>query len=310
MKAAQINKYGGPEVIEINEVDKPTPKAGQVLVEVHAAAINPFDWKVRSGAYQKMIPIKFPMTVGADFSGVITQLGKGVTEFSVGDEVFGTAITLSGGSGAVAEYTVANSDNTALKPANTNFEEAAALVLVGISAFQALDKLNLQTGQKLLIHGGAGGIGSTAIQYAKHLGAYVATTVRSDDTEFVKQLGADEVIDYEKQVFENELKDYDAVFDTVGGDAYSKSFKVLKKGGILISMVEQRSEELASRCGVKALMQNSEEKTKDLLRLKKLAEDGVIKPQIDKKFPLEQTAEAFKHLETGHPQGKVVITIR
>ncbi len=311
MKAAQIKNYGGPEVIEITDIDKPMIKEGQLLVEVYAAALNPFDYKVRSGAYQKFIPLALPYTPGGDFSGVIVELGGDVQDFKVGDEVYGSANVAGGASGSLAEYAAAKIGQTALKPKNVGHSEAAASVLVGVSALQALDgHIKLKTDQKILIHGGAGGIGHVAIQYAKYLGAYVATTARQADVDFVKSLGADEVIDYEKQSFEDVIKDYDAVFDTVGGDVYIKSFQVLKKGGKVVSMIEQPNEQLAGQHGVEAIYQSSQIDDKSLQKLAELIDDGVMKVHIDKQFRLDQTTGAFKYLETGHPRGKVVVKIR
>jgi len=310
MKAAQISQYGGPEVIEIREIDKPTLKDTQVLAEVKAAAINPFDWKVRAGYMKENIPLKFPVTLGADFSGVVTEVASDVKDYKPGDEVYGSAIVLGGGSGTLAEYAAANAANIAQKPAKLDHEQSAALVLVGVSAFQALDQLNLSKGQKLLIQGGAGGVGSATIQYAKHLGVYVAVTVREADKVFVRDLGADEVIDYQKEKFEEKLGGFDAVFDTVGDETYEKSFQVLKPGGKIISMRQPPNEELASKHNVTALYQTSQVNTKSLERLSELVDKDVIKPQIDKEFPLDQAAEAFKHLERGHPRGKVVVKIK
>ncbi|MBI2430607.1 MAG: NADP-dependent oxidoreductase, partial [Candidatus Levybacteria bacterium] len=187
MKAAQFTDYGGPEVILIKEVKKPAPRENQVLVEVHAAAINPFDYKVRRGYMKDMMPLNLPLTIGGDFSGVVVGENR---------EVFGQSYAFAGGSGAMAEYAIANLNNIADKPKSINFIEAGSLSLVGCSAIQALEQhINLQKGQKILIHGGAGGIGSIAIQLAKYLGAYAVTTVGSKDVDFVKSLGADEVID-------------------------------------------------------------------------------------------------------------------
>lgn len=307
MKAARYSQYGGPEVIQIVELDIPEAKDDQVVVEVHAAAINPFDWKVRAGYMKEFIPLKLPITIGADFAGVVTQ-ANGV--YKEGDEVFGSAIVLNGGSGAVAEYAVANTANITAKPANVNAKEDAALVLTGVSAIQALNKLGLGEGKKVLIHGGAGGIGTAAIQYAKHLGAHVATTVQAKDKDYVADLGADDIIDYEAEQFEQALHDFDAVFDTVGGDSYVRSFKILKDGGIIISMVEQPEESTATEQNITALYQSTNVNTESLNELKKMVESGVIKPHVDHEFPLNQVADAFRHLESGHPQGKVVITIK
>ena len=234
MKSVQINRYGGSEVIEINQnIPEPTVSAGKVLVNVKAAGVNPVDWKIREGGFQQMIQLQFPSTLGMDFSGVIKQVGEGVSnsEFKQGDEVYGQAGVINGGSGAFAEMALAKTESIANKPKRLSHIEAAALPLVGVSAWRALtENIGLSKGKRILIHGGAGGIGSIAIQLAKHLGAYVATTVSANDKQFVQELGADQVIDYKTQNFEDILHDYDAVFDTVGGDTYKRSFKVLKKG--------------------------------------------------------------------------------
>lgn len=312
MKAAQYNKYGGVEVIEINNnAPKPTAALGQVLVEVHAASLNPIDWKVRNG-YFKSMPITFPVTIGGNFSGVVTKLGENASGFKVGDEVFGQSLILNGGSGSLAEFTVSNVANTALKPKTVNHIEASSLPLVGASAIQALEEhigLGKAGNKKILIHGGAGGIGTIAIQLAKHIGAYVATTVSADDKEYVKNLGADQAIDYKNEKFEDVLKDFDAVFDTVGGKVTDRSFKALKRGGILVSMLGEPSPELAKQYGVTVIGEMTKTDTNHLVRLTELVDKGVIKPQVDKIFSLDQTRKAFEHLEKGHPRGKVVIKI-
>jgi len=312
MKAAQYNRYGGPEVIEINNnASDSTHGKGQVLVEVYAASLNPFDWKLREGFMKEMIPLKFPFTIGGDFSGVVTELGKDVSEFKIGDEVYGQAIVLNGGSGAFAQVCASNVANSALKPKSVGFLQAAALPLVGASAIQALeDHIKLKSGDKILIHGGAGGIGHIAVQLAKYLGAYVATTVSSNDMEFVKNLGADEAIDYKTQKFEERLHNFDAVFDNVGGETANKSFKVLKKGGIFVSMLGAPNPELAKQYGVTAIGQNTKISSEKLNRLTELVDNGSIKVCIDKVFPLEKTGKAFEYLENGHPQGKVVVEIK
>lgn len=312
MKAVQINKYGGIDVLEINEnIEKPTPVAGQVLVEVYAANINPVDWKIREGYLNDYTPLQFPATMGGDFAGVVLEIGQGVTDFKIGDEVFGSALKLNGGSGAYAEFATVRIKNIAAKPKNINFQEAAALPLVGSSAIQALeDTIKLSANQKILIHGGTGGIGHIAIQVAKAHGAYVATTVSPEDIDFVKNLGADEVIDYKTQDFSNLLKDYDAVFDTVGGETTNKSFLVLKRNGILVSMAGQPDKTLAEKYGVIAIGQSTQTNDVHLNRLTELVEEGKIKVNIDKIFPLEAIKEAFTYQEKTHPRGKVVIKIK
>lgn len=312
MKAVQINSYGGIEVLEINQnVPSPTPRDGQVLVENHAASINPIDWKIRAGYLKEMAPLSFPAILGGDFAGVITEVGQDVTDFKVGDEVYGSAIVLNGGSGAFAEEIAANATNIARKPKTVSLEEAGAFPLVGTSALQALEEhIKLQKDQKILIHGGAGGIGHIAIQLSKAIGAYVATTVSSDNIDWVKSLGADEIIDYKNQAFEELLKDIDCVFDTVGGETSDKSFQVLKKGGVIVSMLVQPNPELAKEYGVTAIGQNTVTNTARLDRLAELIDKGGIKVHVDKVFPLEEAKEAFKHLEEDHPPGKVVLKIK
>ena len=322
MKAVQINKYGGYDVLEVNEnATKPKTGEEQVLVEVYAVSINPFDYKVRSGMYKNMMPLKFPSTVGGDFAGVVKEVSEGVYDLKVGDEVYGSANVFSGGSGSFADFTVAPAINLARKPKNADFIEAAALPLVGSSAVQALEEhIKLQNGptfakasagkQKILIHGGAGGIGHIAIQLAKTLGSYVATTVSTDDKEFVKKLGADEVVDYKLKKFEEILKDFDAIFDTVGGETTSRSFKVMKKGGMLVSMVGQPDAKLASEYGVTAIGQGSKVNTQHLNRLAELVETGKIRVNIDKVFLLGEIKEAFKYQEEGHLRGKVVLEVK
>jgi alcohol dehydrogenase len=232
MKSAQINKYGSSEVIEINQSTfEPTVSSGKVLVIIKAAGVNPADWKIREGGLQQIISLQFPSTLGMDFSGVIKQVGEGIShsDFKQGDDVYGQAGVISGGSGAFAEMALANTESIAHKPKRLSHAEAAGLPLVGVSAWRALvENIGLSKDQKILIHGGAGGIGSIAIQLAKYLGADVATTVSTNDKQFVQELGAGQAIDYKTQNFEDILHDYDAVFDTVGGETYRRSFKVLK----------------------------------------------------------------------------------
>lgn len=312
MKAAQINTYGASDVVKVNNsTPLPTPSAGSILVEVHAAGVNPLDWKIREGYMQHMAPLQFPSTLGGDFSGVVTKVGEAVSLFQPGDEVYGQAIVIGDGSGSFAEYVAAKAESAAYKPKTVGHTEAAALPLTGVSALQALtEHMHLASGQKVLIHGGAGGIGTIAIQLAKHLGASVATTVRTEEQQYAKELGADVIIDYKNQRFEEVVHDYDAVFDTVGGGTYAKSFRVLKKGGILVSMLEQSDESLMKQYDVKAIAQFTQVTNGRLAQLTDLVDQGVVKVRIEKIFPLEQAAEALTYLQTGHPRGKVVVQVR
>lgn len=307
MKAAQIKQFGGPEAIELVEIEKPKPQAGQVLVKVYASSINPIDYKVRQG----MIPtLKFPFTLGSDIAGVITELGESVNGFAVGNKVYGQAITLAGASGAFAEFAAVNGQNIAKMPDTIDFNEASAVVLTGASAIQALtEHIKLASGQKILIHGGAGGIGSVAIQIAKHLGAHVATTATGPGIDFVKKLGANEVIDYKSQKFEELLSGFDAVFDAVGGQTYEKSFKVLKKDGIIVSMVAGDEKNLAAQYGVTAIMQSTKVTAENLNALTGLIEKKAVKPHIDKIYSFDKIREAFQEQEAGEVLGKIVIQI-
>ncbi len=311
MKAIQINQYGGNEVIEnTTEATKPTAQLGQVLVEVHAASLNRIDTVIRSGFMQENLPLNFPVTLGGDFAGVVIEIGEGVSGLSVGDEVYGQAGALLGGTGSLSEFTSAFAGKVSKKPISINMTQAASLPLVGASAIQGIEEhAKLQKGQKILIHGGAGGIGSLAIQLAKLHGAYVATTVGTDDIDFAKSLGADEVIDYKTQDFSSLLSDYDAVFVTAQ-NALNPSLKVLKTGGILVSMVGPAEEDLAKEYGVSVITQMTQASTQQLARLAELVDSGELKPQIDKVFELDKSKEAFDYFDERNPRGKVVVTIK
>jgi NADPH:quinone reductase-like Zn-dependent oxidoreductase len=312
MKSAQINRYGGSEVIEINQnTPEPTLSSGKVLVSIKSAGVNPADWKIREGAFQQMIDLQFPFTLGMDFSGVIKQVGEGVSsDFKQGDEVYGQAGVINGGSGAFAEMALAETESIANKPKRLSHVEAAALPLVGVSAWRALiENIGLSKGQRILIHGGAGGIGSIAIQLAKYLGAFVATTVSANDKGFVQELGADHVIDYMSQNFEDLLHDYDSVFDTVGGETYKRSFKVLKKGGIIISMLDQPNSELMNQYNVKAIFQFTQADRQRLTKLAEWVDQNNIRVNTERTFLLDEADKALDYQKDVHPRGKVVLTM-
>jgi alcohol dehydrogenase len=324
MKSAQIRRYGGIEVVEINQSTPALgdPSADKVLVRVKAASVNPADWKIREGYMQQIMPLRFPSTLGMDFSGIVERVGEGDSDFNQGDEVYGQAAENKGGSGAFAEMALANADTVAHKPKTLGYEEAAGLPLVGVSAWQALvETIGLSSGQKVLIHGGAGGIGIIAIQLAKNLGAYVATTVSPNDKQFVHELGSDEVIDYKTQTFEDLLPhNYDAVFDTVGGETYTRSFKVLKSGrvgggaggsssGIIVSMLEQPNQELMDRFSVKAVFQFTQVNRERLTKLAQWVDRNKIRVNVDRTFPLDEAGRALEYQKDVHPRGKVVIEV-
>jgi NADPH:quinone reductase-like Zn-dependent oxidoreductase len=313
MKSAQINKYGSSEVIEINQSTfEPTVSSGKVLVIIKAAGVNPADWKIREGGLQQIISLQFPSTLGMDFSGVIKQVGEGIShsDFKQGDDVYGQAGVISGGSGAFAEMALANTESIVHKPKRLSHAEAAGLPLVGVSAWKALiENIGLSKDQKILIHGGAGGIGSIAIQLAKYLGATVATTISTNDKQFVQELGADQVIDYKTQNFEDILHDYDAVFDTVGGETYRRSFKVLKKGGVIVSMLEQPNPELMNQYGVKAIFQFTQADRERLTKLAQWVDQNNIRVNVEKTFSLDEAGKALDYQKDVHPRGKVVLAM-
>lgn len=313
MRSVQIKGYGNNEVIEINR-NAPVPSdpsaADKVLVKIKAAGVNPADWKIREGYFQEMMPIQFPSTLGFDFSGVVEKIGGSSASLKQGDEVYGQAGIINGSSGAFAEMALANVDGVVHKPKSLNHQEAAGLPTVGVSAWQALvENIGLSKGQKILIHGGAGGIGSIAIPLAKHNGAYVSTTVNVNDKQFVQELGAEQIIDYKSQKFEDLLHDYDAVFDTIGGDTYKRSFKVLKKGGIIISTLEQPNSELMQQYGVKATFQFTQVNRQRLTQLAQWVDQNNIHINVDRVFSLDEAARALDYQKDEHPRGKVIITI-
>jgi NADPH:quinone reductase-like Zn-dependent oxidoreductase len=322
MKSAQIKSYGDSEVLEINP-NAPSlhgPSESMVLVTVKAAGVNPSDWKLREGFFKQMAPLQFPATLGMDFSGVIEKVGERITssisisDLKQGDEVYGQAGLLAGGSGTFAEMALANADKIAHKPKTLTYEQAAGLPLVGVSAWHAIvEIMGLSKGKRILIHGGAGGIGSVSIQLAKHLGAYVATTVSTNDVQFVKEnLGADEAIDYKTQTFENVLPhDFDAVFDTVGGETYTRSFKVLKRGdGVLVSMLEQPVQELMDQFGVKALFLFSQANRERLTKLAEWVDQNNIRVNVERTFPLDEARAALDYQRDVHPRGKIVLAMQ
>ena len=313
MKSIQIKRYGNSDVVEVNDnTSIPTVTVGKILVNVKASGVNPAEWKIRERYFQQWTPLQFPSTLGMDFSGTVKQVEEDdmSSDFKQGDEVYGQASVLGGGSGAFAELALANKDSIAHKPKTLNHLEAAALPLVGVSTWQALvENIGLSKDQKILIHGGAGGIGSIAIQLAKHL-AQVTTTVSANDKEFVQRLGADKVIDYKTENFEDMLHDYDSVFDAVGGDTYKRSFKVLKKGsGIIVSMLEQPNSELMNQFRIKALFLFSQVNRQRLAKLAQWVDQNNIKVNVDKTFSLDQASKALDYQKDVHPRGKVVLTV-
>lgn len=309
MNAARISAYGTPANIAIIDIPEPEVLPGHVAIKVQACALNPWDSKILSGVVQSFLPLELPVTLGGDVAGIILAVGQGVDGLAVGDAVYGGA-GAPNGSGALAEIAVTSADSVARSPKNFTAVDAAASVLTGVSTWQAIvQHLNVHSGEKILIHGAAGGIGSLAVQLAKHLGAYVAATAKGTDIALVRSLGADEVIDYENQDFTQSIHGYDAVFDTVGGETNTKSYAVLKSGGTLLSMTDQPNAELMQTYHVTATMQYSKVDSEALVAVSELFESGVLTVRVDKTFPLSDAAAAFMYRESGQANGKVVVTI-
>lgn len=310
MKAIVINQYGDKEELKEKELTKPEPEADEVLIKIQAAAVNPIDWKLRYGYLKEKLSFEFPIVLGWDAAGIVEKVGEDVDAFQKGDRVF-VRPELSN-RGTYAEYTTAKEELVAKMPDNINFKEAAAVPLAGLTAYQTLvDVGNLNSGDKVLIHAGAGGVGSFAVQIAKKLGAYVATTASTKNVEFLKSLGADQVIDYTKDDFSQELEDYDLVIDTLGGEIQDKSLTILKNGGMLVSIVEEPDQEKAEKLGVKTKFHWLIPDGKELAALAEMMEKEELKPVVGSTFPFTEQGlkDAHELSETHHARGKIVIEI-
>ncbi len=322
MKAIVIEKYGSPDVLQFKEVERPTPKDNQVLVRVQAASANPLDWHLMRGepfiARLMGTGLLKPKSskVGADVAGRVEAVGKDVTQFKPGDEVFGTC------NGSFAEYACAREDRLALKPANVSFEEAAAIPVAAITALQGLrDKGQIQPGQKVLVNGASGGVGTFAVQIAKSYGTEVTGVCSTRNLDLVRKIGADHVVDYTQEDFtKNEQQRYDLIFDAVGNRSVSDYKRALKPGGTCavagFSSMSRMFEHsalgpLRSKTGNKKVggMGMAKINQNDLVFLKQLVETQKVRPVIDRHYRLSETADAIRYLEAGHAQGKVVITV-
>jgi len=304
MRAVAYQNYNSN--IEIIEVEKPKLQDKSVLVEVHAAGINPIDNILHAGYLQQMLELSFPHIMGYDVSGIVVEVGKDVRSVKVGDEVF--ARPNQEDAGSIAEFARIHENELAIKPKNMSHIDAASIPLAGLTAWQALvTKGNINRGDKVLIHAGSGGVGTLAIQIAKYFGAEVTTTTSSKNKDLVKSLGADLVIDYTTQSFENELSNYDLVIDAIGGDTLTKSFKVLKKGGRLVSIKGQDTENLAKEYGVNFEWFFMSPDGEMLTEIASLISQGTIKTVIDSTYSMKQAPEAFELLAKGRAKGKIVI---
>ncbi|PEC22984.1 NADP-dependent oxidoreductase [Bacillus cereus] len=332
MKAMIIDKYGK---VPMRMTEVPTPEINEyeVLAEIHAASINPIDFKIRDGKVKMLLKYKMPLILGNDFSGVIVKVGAKVTRFKVGDEIY--ARPRKDKIGTFAEYIAIHEDDIALKPKNLSFEEAASIPLVGLTSYQALhDITHLQQGQKILIHAGSGGVGTFAIQLAKIMGATVTTTASEAGANLVKSLGADEIINYKTEKFEDILTNYDAVFDTIGGSTLEKSFNIIKSGGNIVSVSGMPNARFGKEFGsgfFKTLLfsfasnkltalekkHNAQysflfmKPSGDQLRIiANYIESGKIKPVIDRVFPFEDAQKAMEYSESGRAKGKIIVKIK
>ena len=309
MKAALIRKFGGPECLEYTEVAEPMPGPTEVVVEVHAASLNPIDWKIRQGLVAVYGNLPLPRIMGRDFSGVIAAVGAGVGDFRPGDAVFGIADRLK--NGTHSENHVIDVSLIAKKPRAITHIAAAALGVAAASALAAIETAApVKAGDRVLIHAGAGGVGHFAIQYARKKGAHVIATGRAENHDFMKSMGAHECVDYTKTDFATAAKDCDIVFDTLGGEAHNRSMACLKPGGTLVWLHAAPIPQAPARPDIKvvnALVKGGRDVVE---RVGQLAADGTLKPHVSATFPLERVAEAYAMLETGRTRGKIVLTVR
>lgn len=308
MKAVRIHEYGGGGVLAYEDAPMPSIEATDVLVRVVAAAVNPVDWKIREGHLSQAISYSFPLTLGWDVSGVVEAVGSKVARFKVGDPVYSRPDIKR--DGTYAEYVAIREDEVAHKPKTVSHVEAASLPLVGITAWEALFNAGQLTAeQRVLIHAGSGGVGSLAIQMARSRGAFVIATTSGRNSAFVKSLGADEVIDYKTQQFQEVVKDVDVVFDTIGGKVQDASWSVLKPGGILVSIVSPPSDERAKALGMRSAFVFIEPNADILAELAALVDSGSVRPIVGAEFALKDIGKAHAFSETGRAVGKIVLYV-
>jgi NADPH:quinone reductase-like Zn-dependent oxidoreductase len=307
MKAIRIHAYGGVENLHYDDVLRPEPQAGQVLVHVYAAGVNPIDWKIREGYFKQVFDLPLPVIIGQDIAGVVAAVGTGVTTLHPGQDVYGIAdLQLSG---AYAEYALGYAEAIAPKPRTLDYIHAAAVPLAAMTAWQALfDKADLHSGQTLLIHGGAGGVGGYAIQLAKWKGARVIATAAMEHLDYVKNLGADLVLDYHAQPFEQQVQDVDVVLDLVGGETQARSWQVIRHGGILVSTVGVPAAGIPQ--GIRAVAVVLDPKAeRQLQQIAQLIDAHQIEVTVEKTFELEAAAAAQEFSQHGHPYGKLVLQV-
>lgn len=303
MKAIVINEYGDNSVVQYIDADRPEPQADEALVKVYAAGVNPVDYKIRSGAGQRL-GMSLPIHLGGEVVGTIEKLGSAVKGFQHGDAVFGMVHT-----GGFAEYVAVKAANLTRKPSNLDWIQSAALPLAGSTAWQALFvKAELRSGLRLFITNGSGGVGSLAVQFAKAKGAHVTAMASGRNEEFIRSLGADEFVDYTRQPFEEIVRDMDVVFDTVGGDTFERAFKTLKKGGVLVTAVAFPKDE-GERYGVRVERAFTLPSADNLASIRDLVEAGKVVPHVTIVLPLAEAKQALALSEEGRTRGKIVLKI-
>ncbi len=333
MKAFILDRYGGPERVRAGDMPDPEVGENDALVQIHAAGVNPLDYKTRNGEFKQILPYRLPLILGHEAAGVVVRVGSRVRRFKPGDEVYARPRDLR--IGTFAEFIAIAEDDVAHKPKALTMEEAASIPLVGLTAWQALvERANLKKGQKVLIHAGSGGVGTFAIQLARHIDAIVATTASAANFDLVKRLGADTAIDYRKDDFETILKDCDVVLNSLSGETLEKSLRVLKPGGILVSISGPPDPDFAREIGASSILRLAMRLLSYRIRRKarrrhvrysfllmrasgdqlreisSLIDSGIIRPVVDRVFPFESTKEAMAYVETGRAKGKVVVKVR
>jgi NADPH:quinone reductase-like Zn-dependent oxidoreductase len=308
MKAVVIHEYGDPQVLKYEDIPRPQPKDDQLLIRVIAAGVNPVDGMIRSGMFANGSNRAFPIILGGDVAGVVEKVGNKVAKFKSGDPVF--AYVSLDNSGGYAQYALVTEREAAPKPRSLTYVEAAAVPIVAMTAWQALvDAAKLSRGQTVLIHGGSGGVGSFAIQIAKARGAKVIATASTANQDFLKQLGADVTIDYTKQKFEDVAKNVDVVLDSIGRDTLARSYGVVKKGGIVVSLVARPNESELEKHGIRGTALNVEPNSEELAEIGKLIDEKKIKVIVSQTFPLSEAMKAQQQVATGHTRGKIVLKI-
>ena len=309
MKAVVAHQWGGPQVLKVEDVPLPQPKENEILIKSFAAGVNSFDAGLLSGKYAKAFGTQLPWVPGYDVAGTIEKIGTSVKKVKAGDPVY-AFISIPNG-GGYAEYAIAKENQAALKPATLSFVEAAAVPSVALTAWQSLvDKANIQPGQTALIHGASGGVGMFAVPMAKIRGAKVFATASTANQDFLKQLGTDVPIDYKTQKFEDIAKDVDVVVDGVGGETLKRSYSIVKKGGMVVSLVDRVDQVELNKYGIRGVSLEAEYRGDELAEIGKLIEANKINVVVSESFPLTDAAKALAQAETGHPRGKLVLKIR